>query len=51
VRLNRPRGAVGGGPDDPAADGDEPREVRLAGYGPRWSGVVLPADEVAGPDS
>jgi tRNA threonylcarbamoyladenosine biosynthesis protein TsaE len=44
VRLTRPRGAVGGGPDDPAHDGDEPREVRLAGYGPRWSGVALPGD-------
>lgn len=42
VRLTRPHGAVGGGPDDPAADGDEPREVRMAGYGPRWSGVRLP---------
>jgi tRNA threonylcarbamoyladenosine biosynthesis protein TsaE len=42
VRLTRPRGAVGGGPDDPAADGDEPREVRLAGYGQRWAGVDLP---------
>jgi tRNA threonylcarbamoyladenosine biosynthesis protein TsaE len=45
VRLTRPRGAVGGGPDDPAADGDEPREVSLAGYGPRWADFALPAGE------
>jgi len=50
VRLTRPRGAVGGGPDDPAADGDEPREVSLAGYGPRWTGFALTADET-GPQS
>ena len=50
VRLKRPHGAVGGGPDDPAADGDEAREVRLAGFGARWAGVRLPG-AAAGPDS
>jgi tRNA threonylcarbamoyladenosine biosynthesis protein TsaE len=49
VRLTRPRGAVGGGPDDPAADGDEAREVRLAGYGERWADVRLPG--AGGPES
>ena len=44
VRLTRPHGALGGGPDDPAADGDEAREVRLAGYGARWAGVGLPGE-------
>jgi tRNA threonylcarbamoyladenosine biosynthesis protein TsaE len=42
VRLTRPHGADGGGPDDPSYDGDEPREVRLAGFGARWSGTRLP---------
>ena len=40
VRLHRPHG--GGGPDDPASDGDEPRDVELAGFGARWSGTELP---------
>jgi tRNA threonylcarbamoyladenosine biosynthesis protein TsaE len=42
VRLSRPHGTVGGGPDDPASEADEPRTVQLAGYGSRWSGVRLP---------
>ncbi|WP_352300299.1 tRNA (adenosine(37)-N6)-threonylcarbamoyltransferase complex ATPase subunit type 1 TsaE [Kineosporia sp. NBRC 101731] len=41
VRLERPRGASG--PDDPETVHDEPRTVRLRGYGPRWSGVELPS--------
>ncbi|WP_308113543.1 tRNA (adenosine(37)-N6)-threonylcarbamoyltransferase complex ATPase subunit type 1 TsaE [Kineosporia corallincola] len=41
VRLARPRGASG--PDDPETSGDEPRTVRLRGYGPRWAGVELPS--------
>jgi tRNA threonylcarbamoyladenosine biosynthesis protein TsaE len=40
VRLHRPLG--GGGPDDPASDGEEPRSVELAGYGARWSDAELP---------
>ncbi|GAB6901290.1 tRNA (adenosine(37)-N6)-threonylcarbamoyltransferase complex ATPase subunit type 1 TsaE [Kineosporia succinea] len=41
VRLERPRGA--NGPDDPESIGDEPRTVRLRGFGPRWAGVDLPS--------
>jgi tRNA threonylcarbamoyladenosine biosynthesis protein TsaE len=41
VRLRRPHGSEGGGPDDPASDGDEPRTVEVAGFGARWSGVPL----------
>lgn len=41
IRLERPRGAAG--PDDPETDGDEPRTVRLRGFGPRWAGVDLPS--------
>ena len=41
VRLARPRGASG--PDDPESSGDEPRTVRLRGYGTRWAGVELPS--------
>ena len=40
VRLERRRGAAG--PDDPEVDGDEPRGVKVSGYGSRWAGVVLP---------
>jgi tRNA threonylcarbamoyladenosine biosynthesis protein TsaE len=41
VRLERRIGAAG--PDDAEVDGDEPRTVRMRGYGPRWTGVRLPA--------
>lgn len=41
VRLRRPHGAADG-PDTAPADGDEPRTVQFAGYGPRWRGVPLP---------
>lgn len=41
VRLERRRGSAG--PDDAQVDGDEPRTVTLRGFGPRWSGVQLPA--------
>jgi tRNA threonylcarbamoyladenosine biosynthesis protein TsaE len=41
VTLVRPRGN-GGGPDHPEPDGDEPRTIRVAGYGRRWLDVVLP---------
>jgi tRNA threonylcarbamoyladenosine biosynthesis protein TsaE len=40
VRLDRRHGAAG--PDDPEMNGDEPRTVRLRGYGRRWAGVDLP---------
>jgi tRNA threonylcarbamoyladenosine biosynthesis protein TsaE len=40
VRLERRRGAAG--PDDAEVNGDEPRTVRLRGFGPRWAGVELP---------
>jgi tRNA threonylcarbamoyladenosine biosynthesis protein TsaE len=40
VRLERRRGSAG--PDDPELDGDEPRTVRVSGFGQRWAGVVLP---------
>jgi tRNA threonylcarbamoyladenosine biosynthesis protein TsaE len=40
VRMERRRGAAG--PDDAEVSGDEPRTVRLRGYGDRWAGVELP---------
>jgi tRNA threonylcarbamoyladenosine biosynthesis protein TsaE len=40
VRLERRRGAAG--PDDAEMDGDEPRTVRLRGFGSRWADVELP---------
>jgi tRNA threonylcarbamoyladenosine biosynthesis protein TsaE len=40
VRLERRRGAAG--PDEAEVDGDEPRGVKVSGFGPRWDGVVLP---------
>jgi tRNA threonylcarbamoyladenosine biosynthesis protein TsaE len=40
VRLERRRGAAG--PDDAEVDGDEPRTVRLRGFGSRWAGIELP---------
>jgi tRNA threonylcarbamoyladenosine biosynthesis protein TsaE len=40
VRLERRRGAAG--PDDAEVSGDEPRTVRVRGYGRRWAGVELP---------
>jgi tRNA threonylcarbamoyladenosine biosynthesis protein TsaE len=42
IRLQRPRGLEGTGPDDPPRGHDEPRTVLVAGYGRRWDGVVLP---------
>jgi tRNA threonylcarbamoyladenosine biosynthesis protein TsaE len=41
VLLLRPHGSAGG-PDAAAIDADEPRTVRLTGYGPRWEHVPLP---------
>jgi tRNA threonylcarbamoyladenosine biosynthesis protein TsaE len=40
IRLSRPHGALG--PDDAPTETDEPRTVRLAGFGSRWGGVTLP---------
>jgi tRNA threonylcarbamoyladenosine biosynthesis protein TsaE len=40
VRLERRRGSAG--PDDAEVSGDEPRTVRLRGFGRRWAGVELP---------
>jgi tRNA threonylcarbamoyladenosine biosynthesis protein TsaE len=40
IRLSRPHGALG--PDDAPNEADEPRTVRLAGFGSRWAGVSLP---------
>jgi tRNA threonylcarbamoyladenosine biosynthesis protein TsaE len=40
VRLERRRGSAG--PDDAEVSGDEPRTVRLSGFGRRWAGVELP---------
>jgi tRNA threonylcarbamoyladenosine biosynthesis protein TsaE len=40
VRLERRRGAAG--PDDAEVDGDEPRTVRVRGFGRRWLDVELP---------
>ena len=40
LRLVRPHGALG--PDDAPSGGDEPRTVRLAGFGERWAGAALP---------
>jgi tRNA threonylcarbamoyladenosine biosynthesis protein TsaE len=40
VRLERRRGAAG--PDDAEVEGDEPRTVRLRGFGRRWAGIELP---------
>lgn len=42
LHLLRPQGALG--PDDAPTEGDEPRTVRLAGFGPRWAGTALPGD-------
>jgi tRNA threonylcarbamoyladenosine biosynthesis protein TsaE len=45
VRLERRRGSTGPNDaelDDAELDGDEPRTVRLAGFGPRWADVTLP---------
>ena len=47
LRLLRPHGSLG--PDDAPSDGDEPRTVRIAGYGPRWAGIPLPSDDPALP--
>jgi tRNA threonylcarbamoyladenosine biosynthesis protein TsaE len=44
IRLARPHGSLGG-PDSPPADGDEPRRVELAGFGRRWQGVRLSAEQ------
>ena len=41
VLLMRPHGSAGG-PDAAVVDGDEPRTVRLTGYGARWADVPLP---------
>lgn len=46
IRLFRPHGALG--PDDAPQDGDEPRTVRLAGFGDRWAGVGLPSAGLPG---
>jgi tRNA threonylcarbamoyladenosine biosynthesis protein TsaE len=43
LHLLRPQGSLG--PDDAPTDGDEPRTVRLAGFGRRWAGVDLPDGE------
>jgi len=40
VRLERRRGSAG--PDDAEVNGDEPRTVRVRGFGPRWAEVALP---------
>jgi tRNA threonylcarbamoyladenosine biosynthesis protein TsaE len=40
VRLERRRGSAG--PDDAEVNGDEPRTVRVRGFGRRWSDVDLP---------
>jgi tRNA threonylcarbamoyladenosine biosynthesis protein TsaE len=44
IRLVRPQGSLGG-PDVPPTDGDEPRRVELVGFGRRWQGVGLPAEQ------
>ena len=46
IRLTRPHGSLGG-PDAPPTDGDEPRQVELAGFGRRWQGVRLPREQGA----
>jgi tRNA threonylcarbamoyladenosine biosynthesis protein TsaE len=46
IRLTRPHGSSGG-PDAAPADGDEPRNVEVAGYGARWRGVRLPTGQGA----
>ena len=43
IRLRRPRGDDAGGADVAPVDGDEPRNVEITGFGPRWRGVRLPA--------
>lgn len=43
VLLTRPHGTNGHGPDDPVFEDDEPRTVRLLGYGARWAGVQVEA--------
>lgn len=40
VRLERRRGAAG--PDDAEVNGDEPRTVRVRGFGRRWAGIEFP---------
>jgi tRNA threonylcarbamoyladenosine biosynthesis protein TsaE len=40
IRLERRRGAAG--PDEAEVVGDEPRGVKVSGFGARWAGVVLP---------
>lgn len=44
IRLTRPHGSLGG-PDAPPTEGDEPRQVGLTGFGGRWQGVRLPAEQ------
>lgn len=46
IRLTRPHGSLSG-PDAAPAEGDEPRNVELAGFGTRWAGVELPAGQGA----
>lgn len=46
IRLTRPHGSLGG-PDARPTDGDELRRVELVGFGLRWQGVRLPAEQGA----
>jgi tRNA threonylcarbamoyladenosine biosynthesis protein TsaE len=46
IRLSRPHGSLGG-PDAAPAEGDEPRTVRLRGFGARWQATALPAEQGA----
>jgi tRNA threonylcarbamoyladenosine biosynthesis protein TsaE len=39
IRLSRPRGSLD--PENAPNEVDEPRTVRLAGFGARWAGVAL----------